>query len=36
MSENEKLKKLLKEAGNSARRKAFRKKIPIAISEKEK
>ena len=33
MSENEKFKKLLKGASKSARRKASRKNLPIAISE---
>jgi hypothetical protein len=33
MSENEKFKKLLKGAGKSARQKASRKKLPIAVSE---
>ncbi|MBI4931832.1 MAG: hypothetical protein HY841_13805 [Bacteroidetes bacterium] len=33
MSENEKFKKLLKGAAKSARRKASRKNLPIAISE---
>ncbi len=33
MSDTEKLQRLLKQAGKSARRKASRKKLPIAISE---
>ena len=33
MSENEKFKKLLKGAAKSARRKAARKNLPVAISE---
>ena len=33
MSENDKFKKLLKDAAKSAKRKAARKNLPIAISE---
>jgi len=33
MSENEKFKKLLKSAAKSARQKASRKKLPVAVSE---